>query len=80
MKKAQIYIVLLLITTLSCKDKVSEKLNLALVEPKTELITEIKTLDNLEEQKKKEGDNKLDLTFSPIDSTQYSDYKKKYNA
>ncbi|WP_405399176.1 hypothetical protein [Maribacter sp. Asnod2-G09] len=80
MKKAQIYIVLLLITTLSCKDKVSEKLkNIALVEPKTELITEINTLDNLEEQKKKEGDNKLDLTFSPIDSTQYFDYKKKYS-
>ena len=94
MRKTQVYIILLILSTISCRDFEREKLKIETLkdssiieqknEPKitienTQPISNSDISENVsEEQMVKENQNKLKIKFTKIDSTDYFDFKKKY--
>ena len=95
MRKYKIYILLLLISTISCKNVEREKVKAEslkdnyIIEQKIETKTRVKDIitktnfDDLikiqEEEAFKEHKNKLKLNFTTIDSADYLSYKRKYS-
>jgi len=95
MKKTKKYILLLLISIISCKNTEREKIKIETVKDSTKIevksepkitvkTTNPKTNSNdteniKEEQIIKENENTLKLKFTKIKSTEYFDYKQKYS-
>lgn len=88
MKKAQVYIILCLISFISCKKIIQEKTQSIEVKSIAEKENNVTTIINnqntdksnitTERQVIEENANKLELTFKKIDSTHYLNYKRKY--
>jgi hypothetical protein len=95
MRKTQIYIILLLFSTISCRNVEREKPKIeplkenSIIEQKNEpkiIIENTQPISNSdvsenvsEEQMAKENQNKLKIKFTKIDSTDYFDFKQKYS-
>lgn len=95
MKKSQVYIILLLLSTISCRNFEREKPKIetlkdnSIIEKKNEPITTVENTQPIsksdisenvsEEQIIKENQNELKIEFTEIDSTDYFNYKQNYS-
>lgn len=94
MKKTQVHIILLLLTTISCRNVEQEKLktvtpndsvvieqnnNPTVINKNTQAISSPEITEITEKQEIKENKNKLRIKFTEIDATKFLKYKQKYS-